>query len=89
MFEPALPVTGNSHIRGLGLRIHSGNVIEDRTITGHSGAALGMASGLYFDTADGTGVALLTNGCGTGLRENGMYGVNDELLKLVYSHFSN
>jgi len=87
MTAPALPVESNSHIRGLGLRIHQGNVIEGRTITGHSGAALGMASGLYFDTADRTGVALLTNGCSVGLRENGMYGISDETLKLVYSHF--
>lgn len=69
-----------------GLRINN-SIVEGRTITGHPGQALGMVGGLYFDISDGTGVALLTNGCSAGMKENGMYGINDDIVKTVYEYF--
>lgn len=89
MNEPYITVTDENNFTesyALGLRI-SDNIIEKRTISGHPGQALGMVGGLYFDAADGTGVALLTNGCSIIVRKNGMYGINDDVVKAVYEYF--
>ncbi|MCL1824153.1 MAG: beta-lactamase family protein [Oscillospiraceae bacterium] len=79
-------ISGGESSYGLGLRMNE-NVIEGRTITGHAGQALGMVGGLYFDASDGTGVAILTNGCSVTSRANGMYGINDDMVKTVYDWF--
>jgi CubicO group peptidase (beta-lactamase class C family) len=71
---------------GLGLRM-SDKIIEGRVITGHPGQALGMVGGLYFDASDGTGAAILTNGCSIGFDDNGMYGINNAVVRAVYEHF--
>lgn len=73
---------------GLCTRIYDGNIIEGRTIFGHSGNALGSISGLYYDPADHTGVAICTNGCFVGENdENGLYLILDSCLKTVYETF--
>lgn len=73
---------------GLCTRIYDGNVIEGRTLYGHSGNALGGISGLYYDPADHTGVALCTNGCYVGeSAENGLYLILDSCLKKAYETF--
>lgn len=88
MNEPYITVNEKnfSESYACGLRINNG-IVEGRTITGHPGQALGMVGGLYFDKSDGTGVALLTNGCSVSMKENGMYGINDDIVKAVYRYF--
>jgi CubicO group peptidase (beta-lactamase class C family) len=71
---------------GLGLRI-SGKIVEGRILSGHPGQALGMVSGLFFDPSDTTGVAILTNGCAVNFDENGMYGINNAVVRAVYEFF--
>jgi len=71
---------------GLGLNMNN-NVVQGRTITGHPGQALGMVGGLYFDSSDGTGVAILTNGCSVGMSNNGMYAINNAIVVSVYDWF--
>jgi len=71
---------------GIGLRMNE-NVIDGRTITGHPGQALGMVGGLYFDSSDGTGAAILTNGCSVGYSDNGMYAINNAVVAAVYDWF--
>jgi CubicO group peptidase (beta-lactamase class C family) len=75
---------GRTH--GLGIRLY-GNAVEGRVIAGHAGMALGTVSGVFFDSSDGTGVAILTNGASGALRDNNMYALNDDIVKLVYEIF--
>lgn len=74
---------------GLGLlnRIYPDTVVPGRTLCGHPGFALGCVCGLYYDPADGTGIALCTNGCYSGTSPNGVYGILDESIKLTYRTF--
>lgn len=71
---------------GLGLRMNN-HIVDGRTITGHPGQALGMIGGLYFDRADKTGVAILTNGCSIVMQDNGVYRINNEVIRAVYKEF--
>lgn len=71
---------------GLGLRMND-HIVEGRTITGHPGQALGMVGGLYFDRSDRTGVAILTNGCDVVMQNNGVYRINNDVIRAVYGEF--
>ena len=68
---------------GLGVRIHD-DIIDGRVICGHPGNALGAICGLYYDPADHTGVAILTNGCLPTKDENGFYSMLREVLTEAY-----
>lgn len=70
---------------GLNVRIYD-NIIEGREIHGHPGNALGAICGLYFDPADGTGVALLTNHCSQAVCDNGVYRAIQETLEAAYEY---
>ncbi|MCL2633062.1 MAG: beta-lactamase family protein [Oscillospiraceae bacterium] len=74
--------------QGLQLRIYD-YLMDGRVISGHPGQALGTVGGLYFDPADGTGVAILTNGCDLYSEDNGLYSINNDVLFKVYAHFFN
>lgn len=71
---------------GMGLRMND-QIVNDRMITGHPGQALGMVGGLYFDRSDKTGVAILTNGCSTAMDANGVYRINNDVIRAVYKEF--
>lgn len=71
---------------GLGLRMND-HIVDGRTITGHPGQALGMIGGLYFDRSDRTGVAILTNGCNIVMQDNGVYRINNDIIRAVYGEF--
>jgi len=73
---------------GLNVRQYRGNLVDDRTICGHPGNALGAITGLFYDRTDGTGVALLTN------RSNyyedaecGLYRTDSAVVKAAYEAF--
>ncbi len=70
---------------GLDVRIYD-NIIDGREIHGHPGNALGSICGLYFDPADGTGVAILTNRCSQAVCDNGVYRVIQETLEAAYEY---
>lgn len=81
------PAISDSLMRyGIGLRMND-SIVNGRTITGHPGQALGMISGLYFDRSDQTGVAILTNGCSVEMQDNGVYRINNEMIRAVYKEF--
>jgi CubicO group peptidase (beta-lactamase class C family) len=77
----------NERVYALGLRVHGGLANGSRIMTGHSGEALGMISGVYFDPLDQTGVAIITNGASGARVESGMSALNDETTKAVYKYF--
>lgn len=68
---------------GLNVRIYD-NIIDGRVIYGHPGNALGAVTGLYYDPADHTGVAVLTNGCLPSKDEFGFYAMIKEVLTEAY-----
>lgn len=70
--------------RGLGTQI-TDRLFEDRRMVGHQGTAYGMVSGLFFDPEAKNGFVLLTNGCGCGCDETGIYTVNRMVAAAVYS----
>lgn len=68
---------------GLGVRIHD-DIIGGRVICGHPGNALGALCGLYYDPADHTGIAILTNGCLPTKDSAGFYSMIKEVLTEAY-----
>ncbi|MCL2109180.1 MAG: beta-lactamase family protein [Oscillospiraceae bacterium] len=85
MNRPYIEIAENEY-SAIGLRVKT-DILEGRTISGHPGQALGMVGGLYFDISDGTGVAILTNGCLVTYNSNNMYGINQAVIEAVYGHF--
>ncbi len=70
---------------GIGLNMSmTDDLVEGRTIFGHSGQAYGMIAGLYFDPTDSTGVAFITNSCSTAKNEKGKYRLTGDLMEIVY-----
>lgn len=73
---------------GLTVRKYNGNFVPNRTIYGHPGQALGSVNGLYYDPADGTGVAICSVGCSIETNDdNGVYVLLDECVNEVYRVF--
>lgn len=72
--------------RGLALSI-SDRIVDGRTLRGHPGQAYGMVAGLYYDPSDHTGIAFITNGCHTGKNKNGIYNINDAVVRYTYATF--
>lgn len=79
-------IAADNQFYGIGLRINK-NIVDGRAIAGHPGQALGMVGGLYFDRSDKTGVAILTNGCSIAMQDNGVYRINNEIVRAVYENF--
>lgn len=69
---------------GLNVRIYENTVVDGRTIYGHPGQALGAVCGLYYDPTDGTGIAILTNGCYLGCAENSVYKILNDSIVAAY-----
>lgn len=70
---------------GIGLNMSmTEDLVDGRTIYGHSGQAYGMIAGLYFDPTDGTGVAFITNSCSTAKNDKGKYVLTGNLMDIVY-----
>ncbi len=71
---------------GLNVRIYD-DIVENRTIYGHPGNALGCVCGIFYDPSDRTGVVFLTNRCLPYTEENGFYSVLYEVLNESYACF--
>ena len=73
---------------GLTVRKYNGDLVAGRTVYGHPGKALGSVNGLYYDPADGTGVAICSVGCSDSVNgSNGVYTLLDKCVKEVYRVF--
>jgi len=72
--------------RGLALSI-TGDLVSGREMRGHPGQAYGMVAGLYYDPNDQTGIAFLTNGCSVSKNDDGIYKINDAIVKYAYQTF--
>lgn len=73
---------------GLSTRIYDGNLVEGRSIFGHSGCAFGNVCGLYYDPVSHTGIALCTSGCNIGANsDNGVFNIIDDCIQCVYDTF--
>ncbi len=71
---------------GLNVRIYD-DIVEGRTIYGHSGNALGCITGLYYDPSDSTGIVFLTNHCLAYTEENGLYSALNDAIMNTYKCF--
>lgn len=82
------PDKGMGFDMGLTVRKYNGSIVEGRCIYGHPGQALGSVNGLFYDPADGTGVAICSVGCSSSVNAaNGVYTLLDKCVKEVYRVF--
>lgn len=71
---------------GLNVRIYD-DLVDGRVIYGHPGNALGCITGLFYDPADNTGIAILTNHCIPNKDEDGFYLMLKNTIREAYADF--
>lgn len=71
-------------IRGLGVQRFD-TILPGMSLWGHQGNAYGMIGGLFYNTKNNWGVAILTNGCSQVKSDNSAYDINKAIVQAVYN----
>lgn len=72
--------------RGLAVQITS-DILEGVTLYGHQGNAYGAITCLFYDPETSCGVVFLSNGASAMREGNGIYGVNNSVIKELWKYF--
>ncbi len=75
--------TNSTFDQCIGIR-QSGNLIKNRSMYFHNGAAYGVYSLIAFDPADKSGVVIITSGAYTSRKKNTVFAVCDDVLHYTY-----
>lgn len=62
----------------------SGSIVKGRTMHYHTGSNFGMYSSFAFDTADRSGVVVLTSGANAKKERSGVYNICGDIIRKIY-----
>lgn len=62
------------------------DVVEGKSLYGHTGNAYGIFAGMVFDNDDKSGVVVITSGANAAKAENGQYDICSDIMRALYNN---